>query len=595
MATKPNPLSGQGDSAAGAPRPTPGSPGSPPRPVPGSPGAPPRDPDPYASFLDNYAHLSSLHQGEIREGRVVKISGEDVLVDVGYKSEGLVPREQFRDALGRIRVAAGDTIEVLVENAVELDGYVRLSHERARRLKVWERLEKAYTTKAPMTALVVERVKGGLEVDLGGVKGFLPGSQTDLHPRHDLEAWKGQEIQVRILKLNRKRGNIVVSRRVVLEEEIERQRGQAMEALSEGGVVTGTVKNLTEYGVFVDLNGVDGLLHVTDISWGRITHPSEALHVGDQVTAKVLKFDKARGRVSLGIKQLTPDPWETAEARFPVHGRAFGRVMNVTDYGAFVELEPGVEGLIHVSEMTWSKRTKHPSKIVKSGDQVEVVVLGVNGKERRISLGLKQLEPNPWTTLADRYSVGSVVEGRVRNLTEFGAFVEIEDGVDGLVHVSDISWTKHVKHPSEALKKGQKVQAVILRIDAENRRLSLGIKQLQPDAWESFFHTHAVGDIVKGRVSRHAGFGLFVEVAEGVEGLCHSSEVPSAEEGQPPADGQQARFKIIKLNPAEKKIGLSLRTVAEEDERARLQQYQQPATAGASIEEVLSFKEREDK
>ena len=584
MATKPQGLPGLPDPAASSATAT--------------PEGPPRTPDPYANLLDNYTHFPTVHTGEIRQGRVVKISGEDVIVDIGSKNEGQVPLEQFRDPLGRIRISPGDTIDVLVEQTHDIEGFVRLSFERARRLRLWDRLEKAFAEKTLLPALVLERVKGGLEVDLGGVRAFLPGSQTELHPPPDLETWKGRELPVRVIKLNRKRGNIVVSRRVALEEEIEDRRRHTLDGLAEGAVVTGTVKNLTDYGVFVDLGGVDGLLHVTDISYGRVTHPSEVLHVGDPVTVKVLKFDRNRDRVSLGMKQLAPDPWEAVAERYAVNSRAYGRVMNVTDYGAFVELEPGVEGLIHVSEMTWSKRTKHPSKIVKTGDQVEVVILETHGRQRRISLGLKQLEPNPWTTLADRYSIGSVVEGRVRNMTEFGAFVEIEDGIDGLVHISDLSWTKHVKHPSEVLKKGQRVQAAILRIDPENRRLSLGIKQLQPDAWETFFQDHAVGDMVKGKVTRQSGFGVFVEVAEGVEGLCHNSEIPGEDEagGEPPAAGREMEFKIIKLNAAEKKIGLSLRAASEEEQRAHLERYnQQAAGAGSTIEEALSVKEREDK
>jgi small subunit ribosomal protein S1 len=593
MATRPDELPETGRPAAGPASPTPGMPGSPP---PGAASQSGRAADRYAHLIEDYTHFPTVHPGEARQGRVLKVSGEEVIVDVGAKSEGLVPLEQFRDPWGRIRVAPGDVIDVIVEAATGAEGYLRLSHERARRAKAWDRLEKAFVEKSTLQAQVVERVKGGLEVDVGGVKAFLPGSQTDLRPGHDLESWKGKDIQVRVIKLNRKRGNIVVSRRVALEEEIEDRRRNTLTMLAEGATVSGVVKNLTDYGAFIDLGGVDGLLHVTDISYGRVTHPSEVLHVGDSIIVKVLKFDPDRGRVSLGMKQLQPDPWEAVAQRYTPNSRAFGRVMNVTDYGAFVELEPGVEGLIHVSEMTWSKRTKHPSKIVKTGDHVEVVILEVHPKERRISLGLKQLEPNPWTTLADRYSIGSVVEGRVRNLTDFGAFVEIEDGIDGLVHISDISWTKHVKHPSEALKKGQKVQAVILRIDAANRRLSLGIKQLQPDAWESFFQTHQMGDPVRGRVTRRAGFGIFVEVAEGVEGLCHNSEIPTDEDFAPPVDGQEYTFRIIKLNPAEKKIGLSLRAVLDDEERGRLEQYNQlAASAGSTIEEALSVKEREDK
>src|SRR5581483_3868985 len=446
---------------------------------------------------------------------------------------------------------------------------------------------------------VLGRVKGGLAVDVG-VRAFMPGSQADPRPIHNLDGLIGQDIPVKIIKLNRRRGNVVVSRKLAVEEEVNARKSTTLEHLADGSVVTGVVKNLTDYGAFIDLGGIDGLLHVTDMSYGRVGHPSELLQVGQEVTVRILKFDRDKERVSLGLKQLEPDPWETVAARYPVNGRVIGRVVNVTDYGAFVELEPGVEGLIHVSEMTWSKRTKHPSKIVKTGDQVEVVVLEVHPKERRISLGLKQLEPNPWTTLADRYSIGSVVEGRVRNITDFGAFVEIEDGVDGLVHVSDISWTKHIKHPSEMLKKGQRVQAAILRIDAENHRLSLGIKQLQPDAWEAFYQNYSVGDVVRGKVTRHASFGLFVEVAEGVEGLCHNSEIGDeariyAGPGGTPADGQELNFKIIKLNPAEKKIGLSLRALGEDEDRAGLVRYNDQGSAGSTIEEVLSFKDREEK
>jgi small subunit ribosomal protein S1 len=385
---------------------------------------------------------------------------------------------------------------------------------------------------------------------------------------------------------------------MAVEEEINVRKSATLEHLSEGAVVTGTVKNLTDYGAFIDLGGIDGLLHVTDMSYGRVTHPSQMLHVGDEITVKVLKFDRSKERVSLGIKQLEPDPWETVIERYPVNGRVIGRVVNVTDYGAFVELESGVEGLIHISEMTWSRRMKHPSKVVKPGDQVEAVILEVHPKDRRISLGLKQLEPNPWTTIDERYSVGSVVEGRVRNMTDFGAFIEIEEGIDGLVHVSDLSWTKRVKHPSEILKKGQIVQAVILNIDSSSHRLSLGIKQLQPDAWETYFQTHQVGDIVHGRVCRLASFGGFVELAEGVEGLCHFSEVPGytgrrGSEAPVLTVGQECDFKIIKMSEAEKKIGLSLRAVADDEEKNRLEDYQRQAAAATStIEEVMSLKDR---
>jgi small subunit ribosomal protein S1 len=404
---------------------------------------------------------------------------------------------------------------------------------------------------------------------------------------------------VRIVKVNRRRGNVVVSRKMVVEEERKSRKANALEHISEGSVVTGTVKNLTEYGAFIDLGGIDGLLHVSDMSHGRVTHPSQVLQAGQEITAKVLKFDRAKERISLGIRQLTPDPWESMAERLPQGSRIVGRVMSVTDYGAFVEIEPGVEGLIHVSEMTWSRRMKHPNKVVKPGDQVEAVVIEVKQKERRVSLGIKQLEADPWTTVGDRYSIGSVVEGRVRKLTDFGAFLEIEEGVDGLVHVSDISWSKHIKHPSELLKKGQTMQAVILSIDAPNRRLSLGIKQLQPDSWESFFRAHEPGDLVRGRVIRAAAFGVFVELAPGVEALCHKSEIPAmpdAVDGDSPLPlGEEYDFKIVKMNEAEKKIGLSLRAVAEDEERTRLEDYQrQAAAATMTMEEAMNRRTKGD-
>jgi small subunit ribosomal protein S1 len=395
----------------------------------------------------------------------------------------------------------------------------------------------------------------------------MPGSQLDVRPVRNIDQYIGQNIPVKVVKLNRKRGNVVVSRKLAVQEEVEARKTITVEALHEGAVVNGTVKNLTEYGAFIDLGGIDGLLHVTDISYGRVTHPSEVLHVGDEITVQVLKYDSTKERVSLGMKHLLPDPWDGVLERFPVTSRVVGRVVSVTDYGAFVEINPGVEGLIHISEMTWSRRMKHPSKVVRPGDQVETVVLEVNAEERRISLGLKQLEANPWTTVEQRYSVGSVVEGRVRNMTEFGAFIEIEEGIDGLVHISDLSWTRRIKHPGEVLRKGSTVQAVILAIDASHHRLSLGIKQLQPDAWETFFQRHNVNDLVQGRVLRLAGFGAFVEVAEGVEGLCHFSEVPGWSgrkmEAGPLTPGVEMEFKIVKMNEVEKKIGLSLKELDE--------------------------------
>jgi small subunit ribosomal protein S1 len=554
-------------------------------------------PESYAELIDDYSHFGPPASNELLQGTVLSITAKDVIVDFGYKSEGIVPLEQFQTPAGEITVHRGDTVDVMIEHGEQPEGYVLLSHTRAARIRVWDNLEKAYQEQLIISGHVTGRVKGGLAVDVG-IEGFMPGSQADPRPIHNLDSLIGQDIPVKIIKLNRRRGNVVVSRKLAIEEEINARKSSTLEHLVEGAVVTGAVKNLTEYGAFVDLGGIDGLLHVTDMSYGRVTHPSELVHVGDEVTVKVLKFDRSRERVSLGMKQLEPDPWQTVAERYAMNSRVIGRVVNVTDYGAFVELEPGVEGLIHISEMTWSRRMKHPSKVVKPGDQVEAVVLEVHSKERRISLGLKQLEPNPWTTIDSRYSVGSVVEGRVRNMTDFGAFIEIEEGIDGLVHVSDLSWTQRVKHPSEVLKKGQIVQAVILNIDSAAHRLSLGIKQLQPDAWESFFQNHQVGDVVHGRVCRLASFGAFVELADGVEGLCHFSEVPGytgrrGREEPPLSAGQEMDFKIIKLSEPEKKIGLSLRAVADDEEKTRLEDYQRHAAAATTtIEEVMSLKDR---
>jgi small subunit ribosomal protein S1 len=528
----------------------------------------------------------------IQKGTVVKLTDKYVVVDVGFKSEGVVPLAQVMGRDGQPKVKPGDSIDVVIDRGSTEEGYVLLSHEKAQRVRVWDDIDKAYNDKALIKGYVVDRVKGGLSVDVGGVRAFLPGSQVDLKPVRNLDGYKGQEIDVRVIKLNKKRGNIVVSRKQILEEEQAEKRSKTLEHLEEGSVLTGTVKNLTDYGAFVDLGGLDGLLHITDMSWGRLTHPRDLVNVGDEIHVKVLKFDKDKQRVSLGFKQLTPDPWLDAAERYPIGAHVKGRVLSVTDYGAFVELEQGIEGLVHVSEMTWSKRMKHPSKIVKPGDEVETVVLNVNPTERRISLGLKQLEQNPWEQLHDKYPVGSVVEGKVRNLTDFGAFIEIEDGIDGLVHVSNLSWTKRVKHPSEVLKKGEKVKAQVLAIEPEHRRLSLGIKQMQPDVWETFFATHRVGDVVRGKTLRTAQFGAFVEISDGVEGLCHNSEATDSH-GTPVKlePGQEHDFKIIKMNPEEKKVGLSLRAVGEEASRADVEAYKQPVSSSTTtLGEIMNWK-----
>jgi small subunit ribosomal protein S1 len=520
-------------------------------------------------------------------GTVLKQTEKHLVVDVGLKSEGLVPIEQVVDHTGAVKFQPGESIEVVIEREEPEGGYL-VSYEKAQRLRVWDTIEQRANDKTPVIGTVVSRVKGGLTVDIG-MKAFLPGSQLEIRPVRNLDGYLGQQIEVRVIKLNKKRGNVVVSRKEILEEEQTVKRSETMEHLAEDAVLTGTVKNLTDYGAFVDLGGIDGLLHITDMSWGRLTHPRDLVNVGDEIQVKVLKFDKEKQRVSLGFKQLTPDPWLDATERYPVGAHVHGRVLSVTDYGAFVELEQGIEGLVHLSEMTWSKRLKHPSKLVKPGDEVDTVVLAVNPADRRISLGMKQLLDNPWEHLTERYPSGTVVEGRVRNLTDFGAFIEIEDGIDGLVHVSNLSWTKRVKHPSEVVKKGEKVKAVVLGVEPQNRRLSLGIKQLQPDVWETFFAAHRVGDVVHGKVLRTAQFGAFVEIAEGVEGLCHVSEAVG-DDGVPVnlEQGLEHDFKIIKINVEEKKVGLSLRSNAHEASREQVEHYKSESRGGSHKAPVSS-------
>ncbi|HEX3438513.1 MAG TPA: 30S ribosomal protein S1 [Pseudacidobacterium sp.] len=542
----------------------------------------------FAAVLESFdreqaaeAAAQAFDDQHIVSGTVIKLTDKHVVVDVGLKSEGLIPIEQVVDHAGQPKLNPGDAVEVVIEREEAEGGYL-LSYEKALRHRVWDTIEKAANEKTNLTGTVLGRVKGGLTVDIG-IKAFLPGSQVEVRPVRNLDAYIGQQIEIRVIKLNKKRGNVVVSRKEILEEEQTTKRSQTLEHLEEGSILTGTVKNLTDYGAFVDLGGIDGLLHITDMSWGRLTHPRDLVNVSDEIQVKVLKFDREKQRVSLGFKQLTPDPWLDAVERYPIGARVRGRVLSVTDYGAFVELEQGIEGLVHVSEMTWSKRMKHPSKLVKPGDEVETVILAVNPGDRRISLGMKQLLENPWEHLVERYPAGTTVEGRVRNLTDFGAFIEIEDGIDGLVHVSNLSWTKRVKHPSEVLKKGEKVRAVVLGVEPENRRLSLGVKQLQPDVWETFFAQHRVGDVVHGKVLRTAQFGAFVEIAEGVEGLCHVSEATDTHGVPVKLDvGQEHDFKIIKMNPDEKKVGLSLRAVGEEASRADVEAYKQPVSSSTT-------------
>src|SRR5262252_5475618 len=536
------------------------------------------DPEEFARLLDIYDNsFRNIAEGEVVEGTVLKVTPSEVIVDVGYKSEGIIGVDEFVDENGEVTVQPGDLVDVLLERTEDREGYVVLSREKAEKMKIWDEVEKAYVEKKVVIGRVIERIKGGLAVDIG-VRAFLPGSQIDVRPVRNLDALRGQELRMRVIKVNKKRGNIVLSRKALLEEENAEKKKTTLETLAEGKVLRGTVKNITDYGAFIDLGGIDGLLHITDMSWGRVGHPSELFKVNDEVDVIVLKYDAATERVSLGHKQLVQDPWATVENRYPVGARMSGKVVSLTDYGAFVELEPGVEGLIHVSEMSWSKRVKHPSKILNVGDTVETMVLGVDPGARRISLGLKQVETNPWHELSEKYPIGTTITGKVRNLTEFGAFVEVEEGIDGLIHISDLSWTKRVKHPSEILKKGDVVDAVVLNVDAENQRLSLGLKQLATDIWDEFFQHHHVGDTVEGKIVRMTNFGAFVELAEGIEGLIHVSEFDdSTQKGKDGKldlqVGETYQMKIIKLIPSERKIGLSIRALKSDEFRADWEAY----------------------
>jgi small subunit ribosomal protein S1 len=522
----------------------------------------------FGAILDQYEQeQAQFQEGSVVKGTVVGVTDRGVMIDFGYKSEGMVPAEEFTEN-GELTVKRGDEVEVLVKTMESQEGVPILSRADAVRMRAWDDLEKAYQDGTPVKGRIVERVKGGLRVDVDGVAAFLPGSQIDSRPVRNLDSFRNQEIEAKVIKLNRKRSNVVLSRKVLLEEQNSGVKEETLGNLEEGIIVDGVIKNLTDYGAFVDLGGIDGLLHVTDMSWGRLQNPGDLLRVGENVQVKVLKFDRERERVSLGYKQLQPDPWESVAERFEIGSRVAGKIASVTDYGAFVELEPGIEGLVHVSEMSWSKRMKHPSKMVNVGDDVQAEVLGVDPKARRISLGMKQIQSNPWDTLRDRYTVGTRVQGRVRNLTDFGAFVEVEEGVDGLVHVTDISWNKRIKHPGEVLKKGQEIEAVVTNIDVQNRRLSLSIKDTEPSSWDKFVNEHKPGDIVRGKISRFANFGAFVELAEGLEGLCHVSEL-SEERVEKPEDvakvGDEMDFRILRVEQENRKIGLSARA-AKSDE-----------------------------
>ncbi len=508
--------------------------------------------------------MATFAEGEIVRGRVIKVSGTDVVVDIGYKSEGLLPTEQVTGFDGVVKVKAGDEIEVFVERLEDSSGYVALSREKAERMLVWDRIEAAFKADEAISGRVIDRVKGGLSVDVGGVKAFLPGSLIDTKPIKNLDALRGHEYDFKIVSFDKKRTNVVLSRRAIVEVEQAAQKQVTFGRLEEGKMTHGVVKNITDYGVFVDLGGIDGLLHITDISWGRVNHPSEYFNVADEIEVMVLKFDPAAERVSLGYKQKSQDPWSDVVVRYPLGSKVGGKVVSLADYGAFVELEDGVEGLIHVSEMSWTKKVRNPSKMLTVGSHVDAVVSDVNVQNRRISLSLKALEQNPWDTIAERYPVGAVISGKVRNLTDFGAFVEVEDGIDGLIQISDMSWNRRLKHPNEVLKKGDSVQARVINVDGENQRLSLSVREFLPNEWENFAKSHSVGDLVVGAIAKITDFGLFVRLADGVEGLAHVSEV--SRDAKVKLDknfvpGESIRTRIIKMDPHERKIGLTTRDV----------------------------------
>ncbi|MBK8811597.1 MAG: 30S ribosomal protein S1 [Acidobacteria bacterium] len=550
----------------------------------------------FGSILEKFEQDQVVvHPGEIVTGKVIGVSEHGVVVDFGYKAEGIAPLEEFTAPNGEVTVKTGDEVEVVIRHIPSGDNPPVLSFHDARRRKIWEDLELAFKDGTPVKGVVVDKTKGGLNIDLGGIEAFMPGSLVDSRPVSNLDSFKGQEIEAVVIKFSRKKNNIVLSRKALTDEVIGAQKAETLAKLEPGFVVEGVIKNLTDYGAFVDIGGIDGLLHVTDMSWGRLQNPSDMFKVGDTIQVKVLKLDKAKEKVSLGFKQLLPDPWSAVVELYSVGSRIPGRISSVTEYGAFVELEPGVEGLVHVSEMSWSKRARSPKTFLKSGDEVEVQVLGVDTDDRRISLGMRQLQPNPWDNAAALYRVGTTVTGSVRNLTDFGAFIELEEGIDGLVHISDISRSKKIKHPKEVLKKGQEVQAVVTSLDVEAQKMSLSIKELVPSVWESFVASHRTGDTVKGKISRFAGFGIFVELEEDLEGLCHISELSDERIENPEkifSVGQELDFKILRIESDNHKIGLSHRAVGKDDEPVvDYKSYTTEAKGGmASLGELANLK-----
>ena len=529
----------------------------------------------WLKLMDLYEEsFKRFAEGEVVNGKIISVDKDHVLVDIGYKSEGQIRIREF-EVDGEVSAQVGDTVEVMVEWWDDENEVVVLSKEKAEKVKVWDDIKKRHEADETITGTITNRVKGGFSVDIG-LQAFLPGSQADLRPIRNLDEMVGKELDFKILKYNRKRSNIVLSRRVLLEEERESKRAKTLATIHEGKVISGIVKNLTEYGVFVDLGGVDGLLHITDISWGRVKHPSELFSVGDQIDVKILSLDLERERVSLGMKQLSEDPWASAIDKYPVGSRISGKVVSLTDYGAFVELEEGIEGLIHVSEMSWTRKVRHPSKVVSVGEIVDALVLDIKPENRRISLGMKQAAPNPWDVISDKYPVGTTIEGKIKNITDFGLFIGIDEGIDGLVHISDISWTKRIKHPSEIYKKGDVIQAIVLEIDKDQERFSLGIKQLQADPWDTVAERYEVGKEITGTITNVTDFGVFVELEEGIEGLVHVSEISKEKIKTPVGQfevGQVMTAKVMNINSDERRIGLSIKRLDMEDDQELLTEY----------------------
>ncbi len=522
-----------------------------------------------ASIEEMYEEsLRQIQEGELIKGEIIKIDEEYVLVDIGYKSEGVIRINEFQNSDGKVTAKPGDKIDVVLERKENDEGLVILSMEKAKKIKVWDQVRDVYNNDGTIEGKVMFRVKGGLSVDIGGLPAFLPGSQIDLHPIRDLDSLVGQVMELKILKYNKRRNNIIVSRRALLEAERVKEKAKTLSLLKESSIVKGEVKNITDYGLFVDLGGIDGLLHITDMSWGRVAHPSSMYKIGDEITVKIISFDREKERVSLGLKQLKPDPWIDASNRFPVGTKVTGRVVNLTDYGAFIEIEEGVEALIHISEMSWTRKAKHPSQIVSIGDTVEAVVLNLDTENKRVSLGMKQIKPNPWDLIEEKYPVGTIIEGRIKNITDFGLFIGIDEEIDGLVHISDISWTKKIKHPSELYKKGDEVQAKVMTVDKDNERFSLGIKQLTENPWEEIPEKYKVGTKVTGKVTNITDFGIFVELEEGIEGLVHSSEISKGKSKSPLGKFQiddVIQVLVVNVSKEEKKIALSLRKLQEKE------------------------------